>query len=102
MGLQFIFLLITRVATWLRLSRLTKHGRLQRSRSCATSSPSCSGIRRAEADLGTPCVARDPARPDTPSAPQRLRPLVTPDTILRWHRDIVRHRWAAMSTHYNG
>jgi len=28
-----------------------------------------------------------------------LRLLVTPDTILRWHRDIVRRRWAARSTH---
>jgi hypothetical protein len=27
-----------------------------------------------------------------------LRLLVTPDTILRWHRDIVRRRWAARST----
>jgi len=27
----------------------------------------------------------------------RLRLLVTPDTILRWHRDIVRRRWAARS-----
>ena len=26
-----------------------------------------------------------------------LRLLVTPDTILRWHRDIVRRRWAARS-----
>ena len=26
---------------------------------------------------------------------QGLRLLVTPDTILRWHRDIVRRRWAA-------
>ena len=26
-----------------------------------------------------------------------LRLLVTPDTILRWHRDIVRCRWAARS-----
>ena len=25
--------------------------------------------------------------------------LVTPDTILRWHRDIVRRRWAARSMH---
>ena len=29
---------------------------------------------------------------------QGLRLLVTPDTILRWHRDIVRRRWAARST----
>ena len=28
-----------------------------------------------------------------------LRLLVTPDTILRWHRDIVRRRWAARSAH---
>jgi hypothetical protein len=26
-----------------------------------------------------------------------LRLLVSPDTILRWHRDIVRRRWAARS-----
>jgi hypothetical protein len=29
---------------------------------------------------------------------QGLRLLVTPDTIVRWHRDIVRRRWAACST----
>jgi putative transposase len=28
---------------------------------------------------------------------QGLRLLVTPETILRWHRDIVRRRWAARS-----
>src|SRR6266568_979368 len=28
---------------------------------------------------------------------QGMRLLVTPDTILRWHRDIVRRRWAARS-----
>jgi putative transposase len=28
---------------------------------------------------------------------QGLRLLVTPDTILRWHRDIVRRRWSARS-----
>jgi hypothetical protein len=26
-----------------------------------------------------------------------LRLLVTPDTILRWHRDIIRRRWASRS-----
>lgn len=30
---------------------------------------------------------------------QGLRLLVILDTILRWHRDIVRRRWAARSTH---
>ena len=28
---------------------------------------------------------------------QGLRLLITPDTILRWHRDIIRRRWAARS-----
>ena len=28
-----------------------------------------------------------------------LRLLVTPDTIRRWHRDMVRRRWAARSMH---
>jgi hypothetical protein len=28
---------------------------------------------------------------------QGLRLLVTPEPMLRWHRDIVRHRWAARS-----
>jgi putative transposase len=28
---------------------------------------------------------------------QRLRLLVTPDTIVRWHRDIAGRRWAARS-----
>jgi putative transposase len=33
-----------------------------------------------------------------PKARRRsLRLLVTPDTILRWHRDIIRRRWAASS-----
>jgi transposase len=37
-----------------------------------------------------------------PKARRReLRLLVTPDTILRWHQDIVRRRWAARSTRGN-
>jgi putative transposase len=28
---------------------------------------------------------------------QGLRLLVTPDTVMRWHRDIIRRRWAAWS-----
>ena len=28
---------------------------------------------------------------------QALRLLVIPDTVLRWHRNIVRRRWAARS-----
>jgi hypothetical protein len=28
-----------------------------------------------------------------------LRLLIAPDTIVRWHRDIARRRWAARSAH---
>ena len=51
----------------------------------------------AEAELGGPGPARCTARRDSQSPPPRLRLLVTPETILRWHRDIVRRRRAAQS-----
>jgi putative transposase len=50
-----------------------------------------------ERDLGGPGPARGPAQCDTNARRQGLRLLATPDTILRWHRDIVRRRWAARS-----
>lgn len=50
-----------------------------------------------EADLGGPGPARDPAQRDTESASWGLRLLVTPGTILRWHRDILLRRCAARS-----
>jgi len=34
-----------------------------------------------------------------PKARRHGRLLVTPDTIVRWHNDIVRRRWAARSAH---
>jgi hypothetical protein len=51
----------------------------------------------AEAFLGGPgadrgAARRDPARPPGPPADDR-----DPGTVLRWHRDIVRRRWAAKS-----
>ena len=49
-------------------------------------------------DLGGPGSARDSAQSDTQSAPPGPRLLVTPDTILRWHRNILRRRWAAQSS----
>jgi transposase len=99
MCLRFVFLLITRVITWLRLSRreeawktaeilllrhqvtILQHHQARR--------PNLTWADRAL--LATlfgviPKVRR-----------QGLRLLVTPDTILRWHRDIVERRWAARS-----
>src|ERR1039458_6430465 len=99
MCLRFVFLLITRVAAWLRLSR----------REEAWQTAEILILRHQLAVL----QRRQPRRPDVnwgdrprlaallgviPKARrQGLRLLVTPDTIRRWHRDIVRRRWAARS-----
>ena len=97
MCLRFAFLLITRVATWLLLSR----------RERAWQTAEILILRHQLAVL----QRRQPRRPRLTWADrallagllsvipkarrQGLRLLVTPDTILRWHRDIVRCRWAA-------
>ncbi len=99
MCLRFVFLLITRTASWLRLSR----------REEAWKTAEILLLRHQAAVL----QRRQPRRPNLdwadrallatllaviPKARRRgLRLLVTPDTILRWHRDIVRRRWAARS-----
>src|SRR5450631_3894374 len=99
MCLQFAFLLITRVTTWLRLSQ----------RQEAWKTAEILILRHQLAVL----QRRQPRRPHLtwadpallaallsviPTARrQGLRLLVTPDTILRWHRDIVRRRWSARS-----
>ena len=99
MCLRFVFLLITRVAAWLRLSRreevwktaeilLLRHqlAVLQRRH---PRRPELNWADRAllAALLGLIPKARR----------QGLRLLVTPDTIVRWHRNIVRRRSAARS-----
>jgi putative transposase len=99
MCLRFVFLLITRVVSWLRLSRreeawqtaeilILRHQLtvLQRHQPYR---PNVNWADRAllAALLGVIPRARR----------QGLRLLVTPDTILRWHRDIVRRRWATRS-----
>ena len=99
MCLRFVFLLITRLAAWLRLSRreeawktaeiLVLHHQLtvlQRQQ------PRRPNLNWADRALLTTLLSVIPK-----ARRQRLRLLVTPDTILRWHRDIVRRRWAARS-----
>jgi putative transposase len=99
MCLRFVFLLITQVFRWLRLSwredawktaeiLILRHqvAILQRHQARR---PKLTWADRAL--LATlfgviPMVRR-----------RWLRLLVTPDTIMRWHRDIVRRRWAARS-----
>src|SRR6266852_3572069 len=99
MCLQFPFLLVTRVTTWLRLSQ----------REEAWQTAEILILRHQLAVL----QRRQPRRPHLnwpdrallaallsviPKARrQGLRLLVTPDTIVRWHRDIIRRRWAARS-----
>src|SRR6266849_5358362 len=99
MCLRFVFLVITRVAAGLRLSRreemwktaeilILRHqlAVLQRRQ---PQRPKLNWADRAllAALLGVIPKARR----------QGLRLLITPDTIVRWHRDIVRRRWAARS-----
>ena len=99
MCLRFVFLLITRTASWLRLSRrretwqtaeilLLRHQLtvLQRRQ---PRRPKLNWADRAR--LATLLAVIPKARR------HGLRLLVTPDTILRWHRDIIRRRWAARS-----
>jgi putative transposase len=91
MCLRFVFVLITRVAAWLRLSRREEVWKTAESLL----------LRHQLAVL----QRRHPRRPELnwadrallaallgliPKARrQGLRLLVTPDTIVRWHRDIV-------------
>src|SRR5215468_9795737 len=99
MCLRFVFLLITRTASWLRLSQ----------REEAWKTAEILILRHQLAVL----QRRQPRRPDLnwadralmatllsviPKARRHgLRLLVTPDTVLRWHRDIVWRRWTARS-----
>src|ERR1022692_4639989 len=99
MCLRFVFLLITRVAGWLRLSRreetwktaeilILRHqlAVLQRQQ------PRRPTLNWADRALLATLLSVIPK-----ARRHGLGPLVTPDTILRWHRDIVRRRWAARS-----
>ena len=99
MCLRFVFLLITRVAAGLRLSRreerwktaeiLILRHQIGVQRRQPRRPPKLDWADRAllATLLGVIPKARRPG----------LRLLVTPDTIVRWHRDIVRRRWAARS-----
>src|SRR6266480_5616898 len=99
MCLQFVFLLITRLTAWLRLSRrdeswktaeiLILRHQLAVLQQRESRRPELNWADRAlfAALLGAIPRARR----------HGLRLLVTPDTIVRWHRDIIRRRWAARS-----
>jgi putative transposase len=99
MCLRLVFLLITRLAAWLRLSRreetwktaeilILRHqlAVLQRRR------PRRLRLNWADRALLAALLGVIPK-----ARRHGLRLLVTPETIVRWHRDIVRRRWAARS-----
>jgi len=99
MCLWFVFLMITRTVSWLRLSRRTETWK----------TAEILLLRHQLAVL----QRRQPRRPNLSWADRALlitlldmisqarrrglRLLVTPDTIVRWHRDLIRRRWAARS-----
>ncbi|HTP16355.1 MAG TPA: hypothetical protein VMK13_11015 [Streptosporangiaceae bacterium] len=99
MCLRFVFLLVTRLAAWTRLSRreefrkdaeilLLRHQlTVLRCQPCTQPKPSWADRALIATLLSMiPRVCR-----------ANLPMIVTPDTVLRWHRDIVRRRWAARS-----
>jgi putative transposase len=99
MCLRFVFLLITRAAAWVRLSRreetwktaeilILRHqlAILQRQQ------PRRPKLNWADRALLAALLSVIPK-----ARRQGLRLLITPDTILRWHRDIVRCRQADKS-----
>ena len=102
MCLRFVFLLIMRLTEWLRLS-------------CREETWKTAEILILRHQLAV-LQRRQPRRPNLNWADRALLAtllslipktrrgvwlLVTPDTILRWHRDIVRRRQAARSTRGN-
>src|ERR1022692_4466257 len=99
MCLRLVFLLITRVAAWLRLSRREEAWKtaeilILRHQLAVLQhrQPRCPKLNWADRALLAALLGVIPK-----GRRHRLRLLVTPNTILRWHRDIVRRRWAARS-----
>src|ERR1035438_5043616 len=99
MCLRFAFLLITRMVSWVRLAQreetwktaeilILRHqlAVLQRRQ-----------LRRPKLDWADRALLAALLGVIPKARRQGLRLLVTPDTIVRWHRDIVHRRWAARS-----
>src|SRR5271169_5796227 len=99
MCLRFVFLLVTRTATWLRLSRREETWRIaeililrHQLAMLQQRQPRRPNLNWADRALLATLLAVIPE-----ARRHGLRLLVTPDTILRWHRDIAGRRWAARS-----
>jgi hypothetical protein len=103
MSLRFVFLLIMRLPAWLRLSRREETCQDRRDLDIAPSAhhPAAAAAPPPETELGGPGTPRALFSVIPKVRRHGLRLLVTPDTILRWHRNIVRRRWAARSRRGN-
>ncbi len=103
MGLRFLYLIVSRLFRWQRLSRRSeswKSAEILLLRHQLTvwqrQTEGRPKINWADRALIAVLLGLIPKQ-------QRasLRLIVTPETILRWHRDIVRRRWADKSRHRN-
>ena len=98
MCLRFMFLLTTRLAAWLRLARREETRKtaeiliLRHQLAVLQQQPRRPELNWADRALLATLLAVIPK-----ARRHGLRLLVTPDTILRWHRDIARRRRAARS-----
>src|SRR5215472_10620525 len=99
MCLRFVFLLVTRVAAGLRLSRREERWKtaeiliLRRQLAILQRRQP----RRPKLNWADRALLATLIGPIPKARRQGLRLLVTPDTIVRWHRDIVRRRWTTRS-----
>ena len=100
MCLRLLYLIIRRLFGWLQLSRRERSWKsaenlllrhqitvLQRQQ---TARPNTTWADRALIAL---------LREVIPKRRSGLRLIVTPETVLRWRRDIIRRRWSAKSRH---
>ena len=102
MCLRFVFLLIMRLAAWLRLSRREETWKtaeiliLRHQLAVLQRQPRRPKLNWADRALLATLLSVIPK-----ARRHGLRLLITPDTILRWHRNIVRRRWSTRSRRGN-
>src|ERR1019366_961365 len=103
MCLRLVFLLITRLAAWLRLSRREETWKtaeilILRHQLAVLQRRRPRRLRLNWADRALLAALLAALLGVIPKARRHgLRLLVTPETIGRWHRHILRRRWAARS-----
>ena len=99
MCLRFAFLLITRVASWLRLSQREETWKTAEILILRHQLAVLQRRQRQRLHLNWADRALIAALLSVIPKARRhgMRLLVTPDTIVRWHRDLVRRRWEARS-----